>query len=340
MITKREGLNLIYYISFSIIVVTIFLGAWFAIDVVLLAFAGILFAIFLRSINDILKKLIPMPDHLSISIVLVFIALLSILTIVAIVPIVSEQIAKLAEEIPDAWRRLLIFLNRFLNLQPIFSVYQEIDIEKLFRSENGIIVQVTNVLSTTFGFFGSIFIFIIIGIFLACSPDVYEQGFLKLIPKNKREKAQEVLALVTITLRWWLIGKFFSMSIVGVSTSIGLWLLDIPMAFTLGLFAAILTFIPNIGPIISIIPAILIAIIQSPISAVYVIILYAVIQFLESYIITPLIMNKTISEPPALIICIQLIMAILIGALGLALAAPFLVVLSVIIKTLYMEERT
>lgn len=128
------------------------------------------------------------------------------------------------------------------------------------------------------------------------------------------------------------------MFIVGVLTTLGLWFLSIPMALTLGLLAAILTFIPNIGPIISAIPAILIAITQSPTSAVYVIALYIVIQAVESYVITPLIQGKTIAQPPALVIFSQLIMGLLTGFLGLSLATPLLAALSVIIKRIDVEK--
>lgn len=128
------------------------------------------------------------------------------------------------------------------------------------------------------------------------------------------------------------------MFIVGVLTTLGLWFLSIPMALTLGLLAAILTFIPNIGPIISAIPAILIAFTQSPTSAVYVIALYIVIQAVESYVITPLIQGKTIAQPPALVIFSQLIMGLLTGFLGLSLATPLLAALSVIIKRIDVEK--
>lgn len=339
MAIKQEGFNFIYYVSCSVIVLAVFLGAWLCVEVLLLAFAGVLFAIFLRSINNILKKLVSMPDSVSITLVLVFFLLLFILAIVFIVPIINEQIAKLIQEIPGAWQSLLNFFSEFLNLKPILSLYAKIDIENLFGTDVGILAHATNLLSTTFGFFGSIFVLSFIGIFLAYSPDTYEQGFLKLIPQSQQEKVQDILVLAATNLRWWMIGKFLAMSIVGISTAVGLWLLDIPLAFTLGLFAAILSFIPNIGPVISVIPAIFIAIIQSPISVVYVIILFVVIQLCESYVITPLIMKKAISEPPALIISMQLIMAILTGALGLALAAPILVVLTVVIEKMYIEKK-
>lgn len=130
-----------------------------------------------------------------------------------------------------------------------------------------------------------------------------------------------------------------SMFVVGVLTTLGLWFLSIPMALTLGLFAAILTFIPNIGPIISAIPAILVAFTQDPISGIYVIALYIAIQTIESYIITPLIQGKIISLPPVLVIFSQLIMGLLTGFLGLSLATPLLAALSVVIKKVYINSN-
>src|SRR5690606_40727564 len=90
-------------------------------------------------------------------------------------------------------------------------------------------------------------------------PETYKRGMIVLFPKDKRKRAEEVIFTLGYTLKRWLLGILFSMAIVGVLTGIGLSILGIPMALTLAIFAAIIAFIPNFGPIISLIPAFLLA---------------------------------------------------------------------------------
>lgn len=339
MIAKRSSNNLTSQIVVSAIIIASLVAVWFTIDVFLLAFAGVLIAVFLRSINALVKKLFSISDGLSMAITLSLVLLSLILIVLIIVPVVSEQAAKLTEEIQNAWQKLTDFLGTYLNLQPLLSINQKVDVKELFQLRNGILGSAANIVTTTFGFFGSIFVAAFIGIFVAFEPATYQQHLVSLIPPNKKSEVYEILMAATETLRFWLIGAILSMALVGISTALGLWLIGIELSFILGLLAAILTFIPNIGPVISIIPAVLIAIIQSPMLAIYVIILYVAIQIVESYIITPLIMKKSISVPPALLICFQLMMAILLGGMGLILAAPILVVVREIIKKSYLKNN-
>src|SRR5690606_31122882 len=109
------------------------------------------------------------------------------------------------------------------------------------------------------------------------------------------------------TLWWWTIGRLASMSIIGVFTTIGLWMLNIPLPIPLGVVAAILTFVPNIGPVVAVIPPVLLAFTQGPLTALYVVIFYIVLQLLESYLITPLIQQREVHLPPVITISAQLV---------------------------------
>jgi predicted PurR-regulated permease PerM len=322
-----------------ILIIITFLILWYTIDVLLLTFAAILLAIFLRSLNDLIRRVVPLPNILSMSLVIgIIITFLTFMTI-HMYPIISEQMQTLSQEIPRAWDKLQKFFVSALNLDSIASLYQMMNIQKFLPEGNSILLQATNIFSTTFGFIGSLLVFIVMGIYLAFDPDTYKEGFIALIPSSKQKNARDIIASTNDTLQWWLIGKIISMIIVGILTTLGLWLLNIPMALTLGLFTALLTFIPNIGPIISAIPAILIAFTQGPIPVLYVIALYTAIQSIESYLITPLIKEKTVAQPPALVIFSQLILGLLTGILGLSLATPLLVVLSTIINKSYIENN-
>jgi len=125
---------------------------------------------------------------------------------------------------------------------------------------------------------------------------------------------------------------------IGLLTWIGLSILGVPLALTLGLIAGLLSFIPNFGPIMSAVPAILLAFIDSPISALYVLILFIVVQLIESNLVTPLIERRTVELPPVLTIVAQLALTILFGAVGLILATPILAVVMVLVQTLYIQD--
>jgi hypothetical protein len=116
--------------------------------------------------------------------------------------------------------------------------------------------------------FRSLIIFFV-GLYGAIEPGVYKRGFLYLIPPERRGQIAQVISECNETLKWWLIGKFFGMAVIGVFTTAGLWLLDVPLAFILGLIAALFTFIPNLGPILAAFPAVLLGMTVSPEQALY-----------------------------------------------------------------------
>jgi predicted PurR-regulated permease PerM len=139
-------------------------------------------------------------------------------------------------------------------------------------------------------------------------------------------------------LRWWLVGRFVSMAIVGAVTATGLWLIGIPSPLALGLIAALLEFVPYIGPIFAAAPALLVALVLGPTELAYVALLYGVVQVLESYFINPLVQERAVSILPAALITAQVIMGVLAGPTGVVLATPLAVSTIVLIQMLYIED--
>lgn len=323
-------------IYLTILTVIILFVAWHVIDILLIAFAGVLLAIFLRVMNRQVKKIIPLPDAITMTITLLILASAFLLVLTYTAPLVSEQLRKLITEIPKAWSRLQ---EAFPSITDVKSLFDQIDQQWLPETRN-IFIKAASLFSTTFGFIGSFGVFLFVGVFLAYDPDIYVTGFLYLIPLSHRPQAKLLLESITATLISWLSGMTLSMTFVGLSTSLGLWFLGVPMALTLGLIAALFTFIPNMGPILAAIPAVLIALIQGPFIALYTIALYIVVQLFESNLVTPLIQRKTISLPPVLILLFQLIMALLTGILGLALATPLLIVLTTFLQKTYIQKES
>ncbi len=158
------------------------------------------------------------------------------------------------------------------------------------------------------------------------------------MPPAGRDRADAVLVEITSVLRWWLIGKILSMALVGVLTTLGLWWLDVPLALTFGLIAAALTFIPNFGPVLSVVPPAILALADDPKRALYVGALYLAIQTVESYAVTPLIQRRTVSMPPALTITSQIVLGLLVGGIGVAVATPLTAAAMAVGRMLYVED--
>jgi predicted PurR-regulated permease PerM len=253
-------------------------------------------------------------------------------------PSVAEQARILRSEVPRAGQQAAEYLARFSWGQAIMGQLPTID-EVMAKIDPGAVLsRVGGYFSSTIGVVGNIFVTILLAIYLASEPRLYSGGLTSLFPVTHRSRAAEVGTAIYETLRWWLIGKAGSMIFIGVLTWIGLSIIGVPLALTLGLIAGLLSFIPNFGPIISAVPALLIAAIDSPFSAVYVLGLYVGVQLVESNVVTPIIERETVELPPALTIIFQIALGALIGGLGLVLATPLLAVLVVLVKMVYIED--
>jgi predicted PurR-regulated permease PerM len=129
-----------------------------------------------------------------------------------------------------------------------------------------------------------------------------------------------------------------SMLIVGVVTTLGLWLIGVPLALALGLLAALAEFVPNLGPLLAFAPAILLALTESTTQALAVLLLYLGVQGFESYVLTPLVEKRAVALPPALTILSQVLLGVLAGGMGLALATPLAAASLVLVQRFYVED--
>src|SRR5690606_26087532 len=144
-----------------------------------------------------------------------------------------------------------------------------------------------------------------VGLYVAFEPGTYRRGILRLVPPARQAAAVDLLDSIIDKMSWWLLGRIVSMAVMGIFVGGGLWLLGMPMALSLGLLAALLEFIPNFGPLLAAVPALLVAYAQDQQTLYQVTILYVVVQTLESYLITPLVQRQAIEMPPALLIVAQ-----------------------------------
>ena len=152
-----------------------------------------------------------------------------------------------------------------------------------------------------------------LGIFFTVSPKTYQKGIVRLAPKRGRGKAEDIFDKLGHSLRNWLKGRIFSMCVVFILTAIGPVIIGVPMWTALALIAGLLNFIPNFGPLIALIPAVLVALMQGADTAATIAGLYILVQVAESNFITPAVQHKLINIPPALIIIAQLLVGTLTG---------------------------
>lgn len=323
------------------IVALFFLGLtllYFTFDILLLIFAAALLAIFLKGLADILRRWIPLSEGWLVLIVSAILLLIIAGAVAVLAPSVAEQVRMLRTEIPRSAQQTGEFLARYSAGQWILQHLPSADEVMTSIDAGAMLSRVGGFFSSTVGSVGNILITVLLAIYLASEPKFYSAGMTRLFPLGVRDRAQQVLQAIYETLRWWLIGKAISMVFIGIVTWIGLSLLGVPLALTLGLIAGLLSFIPNFGPIIAAVPALLLAFIANPISAVYVLALYVGIQVIEGNLVTPFIERKTVELAPALTIVFQVVLASLIGGLGIVLATPLLAVLVVIVRMVYFED--
>lgn len=198
--------------------------------------------------------------------------------------------------------------------------------------------QVHGYISTSIELSTDTLVIVVAGIYFAASPAVYIRTAARLCPPHRRQRLHEVAQEVGIALWRWLLGRFTSMLAVGLMAIIGLSALGVHLAVLLGFIAGALTFIPYLGTIISLVPAVLMGLLQSPMTAVYVLLLFLAAHLLEGYILTPLIQEKTVHLAPGWLITAQLLGGLAAGIFGIVIAAPVVVVVTIVVQMLYIED--
>ena len=197
---------------------------------------------------------------------------------------------------------------------------------------------VGGVFKTTFGLVVNSLLIFFVGLFLAVSPGSYRDGVVRLFPRPRRERTREIMNEMGDTLWRWLIGRFGSMLVTGIGAGTLLAILGVPMAMSLGVVTALLTFIPNIGAAVALMLSVLFALPQGMTVVLVVVLGYLALQLIESYVVTPLIQQRQVSLPPALLISFQAIMGVLFGFLGAAVASPILAAAKVGIEQAYIKD--
>jgi len=318
----------------AVISTLILLGLWLLQDVILLAFAAILIACVLRAASAYVGRLTGIGPQWA----LLPIVLLVLLTACGLLwwrgPVIASQATDIAGQLRGQAERIWSSASDSAWASPLIERFRSADGGWL----KGVGGYVTGLASSTLGISTSLLLVLATALFLAISPDTYRRGLLRLMPPAWRDRGDEVLRSLGDTLQLWFLGQLVDMLLVSVLVGIGLYALGVQLAFTLALFAGLLNFIPFIGALVGAVPAVLIALSQSPLQAALVAALFLAVQTFEGNVIAPIIQKRTVALPPALTIFSQTILGTLFGPLGLILATPVMAAMLTLVRMVYVES--
>jgi len=308
-----------------------------AFGVFLRLLAALLIALPLRAGGAWLHRRLGLPEGLAVTLLaLLVLALLAGMGWLFSAKI-SEQVSDLQQQLPQAIRTAQARISGTEWGQRLAG--ENFDYRKIMGGTSEWLSRATGIFSTTFSILADGYVILFLAVFLVLQPKTYRHGLVMLVPKGGRARANEVFDKISSTLVSWVVGRLASMLFVGVLTVLGLSFLGMPLAAVLGLFAGLVTFIPNIGPVVSMVPALLLAFFNGgPHMALYVLLLYLGAQTLESAAVSPVLQQRLISLPPALILVGQLIIGSFTGLLGLTLATPIIAIITVLVKMLYVHD--
>ena len=349
----------------------IFKLLWFANELVLVAFIGMLFGLAVSAgVDRLERRHVPRGAGAAFIVLSFFAALYGIGALMA--PTISEQASVLKDRLPEAVEQVEQFFERrhggvfgaLLGESPVAdtaaadsaattaartAARAQADTagplapesplrERLAGQLKGATRYLFPFLSSTLAVLAGLAIILFVAIYVAADTQLYHRGLMHLFPHRSRPLVGNVLSEIATQLRKWLTTQLIAMAVIATVSTIVLLILDVKAAFALGLIAGLLEFIPTVGPILSAVPAIAMGFLDSPEKALYVTIAYLTIQQLEGHILIPLLMKGGMDLPPVLTILAQALMALLFGFLGLMVAVPMLAAVMVPVKMLYVER--
>lgn len=312
---------------------TLFILAWQLRALLLMFFGALVVATVFRAFSDRLERLIGCRPSLAVGLSITLILAVAIGLVALFGSHIVQQVQTLRVTLPIAWHAFEARMGDLGLGEQIKHLAESVRAPggSSFSAFAGTILSIGSGIA-------DVIVVIVAGVFLATQPRFYLTGAVKLIPPGKRALALEAITESEGALRLWLRGQLIAMVVVGLLTGFGLWALGMPSALTLGLLAGVLEFIPFAGPILSMIPAILLALAVSPDLALWVLLLYFAVQQFEGYILTPLVQQYAVDLPGVVLLFALIAFGALFGTLGVILAAPLTVVSYVLVKRLYVIE--
>ena len=302
-------------------------------DLILLIVASILVAVVFRAIAGLLCRVLPMKEHVAVlPAALLLFAVLGV-TIWLFGAEMATQTSLLIDMLPSAWEKLkALALTYPLGAQLVNQAQHMGEYAGQFAG------QVPLIALGVAGAIANLGLAIVGGLMLAMEGRSYREGALMLFPRSVRVNLRKALNSTALALRAWLLAQAISMVVIGVLTGVGLWLVNVPSALGLGLFAGLAQFVPVVGPIASAIPGLMIAATTDWTTFFWAAAVYVGVQQIEGNLVTPWVQKHIAGIPMALSLFAIVAFGILFGPLGIILATPLTMIVLVMVRSLYIRD--
>ena len=329
-----------HWIGIFVLVISLYI-LWQIRNVLMLIFAAVVLA---TALNTLARQMQKLGMRRSVALVAGIVLVISGVTIALwlVVPAFITQFEELTQLVPQGIDRLNGWLDQLRNSAPrVLEPYLP-DINSLIPQlqpvANQLLSSSFTFLSGTLGNLLNIVLVIVLTLMMLADPDSYRNAFVRCFPSFYRRRIQEILDKSEAALRGWMIGILFNMLVIGTFSGLGLLILGVRLPLANGIFAGLLTFIPNIGPALSVIPPVAIALLDAPWKSIAVLILYFAVQQLETNVLTPYVMAQQVSLLPAVTLLSQVFFATFFGFVGLLLALPLTVVGQVWLQEILVKD--
>ncbi|MBD2612522.1 MAG: AI-2E family transporter [Nostoc sp. ZfuVER08] len=333
-------MNLGQWIGLIAIVLSLYI-LWQIREVLLLMFAAVVLA---TTLNRLAKRFQRSGMKRGLAVVLSVAIFFAVIVgfFWLIVPPFAQQFQELTYRVPQGFQRFNTWLDALRTRIPSELVPYVPDINSLIQQAQPF---VNRLVGNSFAFVSGslevlvkvLLVLVLTGMLLA-DPVAYRKVFVRLFPSFYRRRVEGILNKCEISLGGWVTGALIAMGVVGLMSVVGLSVLGIKAALALGVLAGFLNLIPNLGPTLSVVPAMAIALLDEPWKAIAVLILYFIIQQVESNFITPIVMAHQVSLLPAVTLISQLFFVTFFGFLGLFLALPLTVVAKIWVQEVLIKD--
>jgi predicted PurR-regulated permease PerM len=261
---------------------------------------------------------------------------------VALSPVVASQATQLVETFPtllESAQQIVVQVQDVFGLDTSFRLDPQRlgDTARNFLS-GGTLTTVASLGASVANVLSFGVVILIATIYTVARPAPLVNGFVALFPAGRRQRVRAVLGEMYGAVQRWFLGQLASMIIIGLLFTVAMFVIGIPFALLLGIFAGLISFVPYIGPLISVIPPVLLALTGAPIDALWVLLAYSIIQAIEGNLVQPIVMSRAISLHPAVLVFALLIMGTLFGFVGVFLAVPLVAVLHVLLRELWIDR--
>ncbi|MAX01035.1 MAG: AI-2E family transporter [Sphingomonas sp.] len=292
----------------------------------LIIFGALVFASMLDGGVRLLGKVLPIPRGLRLLIVM----LLATAFVLGTFYLAGMQIAAQANQLRDT---LEVQAHRVMGWMTSLDLMPgKQDIASLAKQALGSVGKVTTAVGTAVGAVTTMFMILVIGLFIAMEPRIYDRGLQWMVPLSKREDFAVTLERMAQTMRSLLAGRLLGMAFEGVLTWIFLAIAGVPMALLLGIITGLLAFIPNIGAFISGLLMVSVGFSAGVDTGLWALAIYFGVQTFDGYVVIPMVARRTVDLPPALTLSAQILASTLFGILGLALADPMVAMIKVALE--------